>query len=67
MKTSLPKRSEHVSEQLAVITTVLSDLIGTDLAMLLLFGPYARGDCVRAQYAEETASISTRVTSTCWW
>ena len=40
MKTSLPQPSEHVAEQLAAITNVIRELIGDDLAMLILFGPY---------------------------
>ena len=53
MKTSLPQRSEHVAERLAAITDVIRELVGDDLAMLLLFGSYARGDWVRDRYIED--------------
>jgi len=52
MKTSLPQRSEHVAEQLAAITNVIRELVGDDLAMLILFGSYARGDSVDDRYVE---------------
>lgn len=51
MKTSLPERSQHVAEQLAKITNVIRELVD-DLAMLILFGSYARGDWVRDRYVE---------------
>src|SRR4030042_29621 len=52
MKISLPKQSEHVAEQLAAITRVIRELVGDDLAMLILFGSYARGDWVNDRYVE---------------
>jgi HEPN domain-containing protein/predicted nucleotidyltransferase len=52
MKTSLPQRSEHVAEQLAAIANVIRELVGDDLAMLILFGSYARGDWVNDRYVE---------------
>lgn len=52
MKTSLPQRSEHVAEQLAAITDVIRELVGDDLAMVILFGSYARGDWVDDRYVE---------------
>ncbi len=53
MKTSLPERSEHVAETLAEITEVIRELMGDDLAMLILFGSYARGDWVNDRYTED--------------
>ena len=53
MKTSLPERSEHAAEQLAEITEVIRELMGDDLAMLILFGSYARGDWVNDRYTED--------------
>lgn len=38
MKTALPQQSEHAAEQLAAITNVIRELVGDDLAMLILFG-----------------------------
>ena len=52
MKTSLPQRSEHVAERLAAIANVIRELVGDDLAMLILFGSYARGDWVNDRYVE---------------
>ncbi len=52
MKTTLPKRSEHVAEQLAAITNVIRELVGDDLAMVILFGSFARGDWVHDRYVE---------------
>jgi uncharacterized protein len=57
MKTSLPERSEHVAEQLAAITGVIRELVD-DLAMLILFGSYARGDWVRDAYVEDNIVYS---------
>ena len=53
MKCSLPPRSEHVTEQLAEITDVIRELMGDDLAMLILFGSYARGESVNDRYEED--------------
>jgi uncharacterized protein len=58
MKTTLPKRSEHVAEQLAAITDVIRELVGNDLAMLVLFGSYARGDWVQDRYVENNVVYS---------
>ena len=52
MQTSLPERSEHVAEQLTAIVNVIRELVGDDLAMLILFGSYARGDWVNDRYVE---------------
>jgi HEPN domain-containing protein/predicted nucleotidyltransferase len=52
MKTTLPERSEHVAQQLAAISGVIRELVGDDLAMLILFGSYARGDWVDDRYVE---------------
>ncbi len=52
MKTTLPQRSEHMTEQLAGITDVVRELVGDDLVMLILFGSYARGDWVNDRYVE---------------
>jgi HEPN domain-containing protein/predicted nucleotidyltransferase len=52
MKPSLPQRSEHVAEQLAAITNAIRELVSDDLAMLILFGSYARGDSVDDRYVE---------------
>ena len=52
MKTSLPKRSEHMAERLTAITDVIRELVGDDLAMLILFGSFARGDWVNDRYVE---------------
>ena len=54
MKTALPERSEHVADQLAAITDVIRELVSDDLAMLILFGSYARGDWVNDRYVEDT-------------
>jgi len=53
MKTSLPPHSAHVAEHLAEITEVIRKLMGRDLAMLILFGSYARGDWVSDRYTED--------------
>ena len=53
MKTSLPERSQPVAETLAEITEVIRELMGDDLAMLILFGSYARGDWVNDRYTED--------------
>lgn len=53
MRNSLPERSEHVAEKLAEITAVIRELVGDDLAMLILFGSYARGDFVNDRYEED--------------
>ncbi len=53
MKTSLPPQSEHVTKQLAEITAVIREVLGEDLAMLILFGSYARGDWVQDRYEED--------------
>ena len=52
MRTSLPQRSEHVAAQLTAIANVVRELVGDDLAMLILFGSYARGDWVSDRYVE---------------
>ncbi len=53
MKTSLPERSQPVAEILAEITEAIRELMGDDLAMLILFGSYARGDWVNDRYTED--------------
>ena len=53
MKTSLPQRSEHVSEKLTAITDIIRELVDDDLVMLILFGSYARGDWVQDRYVED--------------
>lgn len=58
MKTSLPPRSEHVAQHLAEITEVIRELMGKDLAMLILFGSYARGDYVNDRYVEDGITYS---------
>ncbi|MBN1589531.1 MAG: hypothetical protein JW888_08455, partial [Pirellulales bacterium] len=58
MKTSLPQQSEHVAEQLAAITGVIRELVGDDLAMVILFGSYARGDWVNDRYVENDVVYS---------
>ncbi|MBN1909342.1 MAG: HEPN domain-containing protein [Pirellulales bacterium] len=58
MKTSLPQQSEHVTEQLAAITGVIQELVGGDLAMVILFGSYARGDWVDDRYVEDDVVYS---------
>ena len=52
MKATLPEQSAHVAEQLAAITDVVRELVGDKLAMLILFGSYARGDFVNDRYVE---------------
>ncbi|MBU4272115.1 MAG: HEPN domain-containing protein [Planctomycetes bacterium] len=52
MKRSLPRRSKHQAERLREITQVIRELVGDDLAMLILFGSYARGDWVEDRYVE---------------
>jgi hypothetical protein len=58
MKTSLPQQSEHVATQLAAITDVIRELVGSDLAMLILFGSYARGTSVNDRYVEDNILYS---------
>ena len=58
MKTSLPKQSEHVAQQLAAITDVIRELVGNDLVMLVLFGSYARGTSVNDHYVEDNTLYS---------
>ena len=58
MKTALPKRSEHAAEQLAAIGGVVQELLGDELAMLILFGSYARGDWVNDRYVEDGITYS---------
>lgn len=58
MKTSLPRQSEHVTTQLAAITDVIRELVGSDLAMLILFGSYARGTSVNDHYVEDSTLYS---------
>ena len=58
MKTVLPSRSEHVAQQLAAITNVIRDLVGEKLAMVILFGSYARGDWVDDRYVENDVVYS---------
>lgn len=58
MKTSLPQQSEHVAAQLAAITDVIRELVGNDLAMLILFGSYARGTSVNDHYVEDNTLYS---------
>ncbi len=52
MKRSLPRRSQHQAARLREITDVIRELVGDDLAMLILFGSYARGDWVEDKYTE---------------
>ena len=52
MKRSLPSRSRHQAGVLREITGVVRELVGDDLAMLILFGSYARGDWVEDEYTE---------------
>lgn len=58
MKTSLPQQSEHIATQLAAITDVIRELVGSDLAMLILFGSYARGTSVNDHYVEDNTLYS---------
>jgi HEPN domain-containing protein/predicted nucleotidyltransferase len=53
MKTTLPERSEEFAEQLAGITNAIRELVDEDLAMVVLFGSFARGDWVRDRYIED--------------
>ncbi len=52
MKRSLPRSSRHQAARLREITEVIRELVGDDLAMLILFGSYARGDWVEDEYTE---------------
>ena len=58
MKRELPERSEHMAERLAEITAVIRDLLGDDLAMLILFGSYARGTWVNDRYTEDRTTYT---------
>ena len=58
MRNSLPQRSAHVAKQLTAITDVIRELVGDDLAMLILFGSYARGDWVNDHYVENNIHYS---------
>ena len=53
MKTSVPERSRHVAPLLDQITRVIRELMKDDLAMVILFGSYARGTWVSDRYVEE--------------
>jgi predicted nucleotidyltransferase len=53
MKTTLPERSAEFAGQLADITNVIRELVDEDLAMVILFGSFARGDWVRDRYTED--------------
>jgi HEPN domain-containing protein/predicted nucleotidyltransferase len=58
MKRELPERSKHMEERLAEITAVIRELLGDDLAMLLLFGSYARGDWINDRYTEDRTTYT---------
>jgi HEPN domain-containing protein/predicted nucleotidyltransferase len=58
MNRELPERSKHMEERLAEITAVIRELLGDDLAMLVLFGSYARGDWVNDRYTEDRTTYT---------
>ncbi len=58
MNRSLPRRSQHQTARLREITEVIRELVGDDLAMLILFGSYARGDWVEDRYVEDNVVYS---------
>ena len=47
-----------MADQLAAITGVIREVVGDNLAILVLFGFYARGDWVRDRYVEGTVVYS---------
>ncbi len=53
MKRTLPERSRHQTERLGRITEIIREVVGPDLAMVILFGSYARGDWVEDRYVED--------------
>lgn len=60
MKRTLPPRSKHQTDRLRRITEVIREVAGEDLAMLILFGSYARGDWVEDRYVEDNIVYSYR-------
>ncbi len=60
MKRTLPPRSKHQADRLRRITEVIRQVAGDDLAMVILFGSYARGDWVEDRYVEGNIVYSYR-------
>ena len=60
MKRTLPPRSKHQTNQLRRITRVIREVAGEDLARLILFGSYARGDWVEDCNVEDNIVYSYR-------
>ena len=50
MKTTLPERSLVIKEKLDNITKEILDTAKNKIAMIILFGSYARGDWVQHEY-----------------
>jgi predicted nucleotidyltransferase/HEPN domain-containing protein len=53
MKTKLPKRSLLMKDRLEAITKAILDVAKDKIAMIILFGSYARGDWVEDEYMED--------------
>ena len=52
MRTTLPERSLFMKERLNEITKEILEAAGDKIAMIILFGSYARGDWVQHEYKE---------------
>ena len=53
MKTTLPERSQIIKERLDLIIEEILATAKSELAMVILFGSYARGDWVNDSHAED--------------
>ena len=58
MKTKLPKRSEHIKNRLDQIVEQVLIAANNKIAMIILYGSYARGDWVEDEYIEYNRPIS---------
>lgn len=58
MKTTLPERSLEIKKRLEKITQEILDVAGTEIAMIILFGSYARGDWVMDSYVKGHTTYS---------
>lgn len=58
MKTKLPPRSELIKSRLEEIVKMTLEVAEQKLAMIILFGSYARGDWVQDEYQESNITYS---------
>jgi predicted nucleotidyltransferase/HEPN domain-containing protein len=58
MKTTLPERSQIIKERLDLIIEEILATAKSELAMVILFGSYARGDWVNDSYVEDHTTYS---------